>query len=77
MVPIHVFVRELQENKPVAMTWMEDEIVRILTKYRLSVGQGVMISNEPAFENIPEEDNTSTVWHSLTYVECRYVKKDV
>lgn len=74
-IEIHIFVRELSEDYPDVMGNIEKEISRILySNIRGFKGHGISLVLPNSFRRIDEEDNTSTVWHSMMSLQIVFMK---
>lgn len=76
-VDVHVFVKQLTEEHPLIAINIEKEIMRILLTNVTSFGNGISVVMPTEFISLPEEDNTSTIWHSSIGVQVIFLKFDI
>lgn len=72
---VHTFCRELSEYYPAKMGNINKEISRIL--YSNVTGfqdAGISLIIPSSFRRVDEEENTSTVWHSMMTVQAVFMK---
>lgn len=69
-IDIHLWVKQLTEEHPAMCGRLVKEIERILddNKTALYTSDGISLILHTGFGEIPEEDNTSTLWHSVMNV---------
>lgn len=74
-IEIHTFCRELSEQYPETMTNLNKEVSRIIST---SVGGfpafGISLIVPINFKRIDEEDNTSTIFHSMMTIQVILTK---
>ena len=74
-IEIHVFVKQLTEDRPVMIEDVQKEIFRIIAENSVELkSEGIAVMIPSDFVEITDIDSTTVYWHSMMGVKVIYRK---